>query len=112
MNKLDGVPGAQNRSGVSGLLVSDPDDLRGQAESCRQLAVRALKPEHSASWMRLADEWDLLARAAENRSPPSRSRRGPLTAAIDPESGPDPPWGVGGTLDRGRAPWGEQKSMW
>jgi hypothetical protein len=22
--------------------------------------------------------------------------------------GPDPPWGVGGTLDRGRAPWGEQ----
>jgi hypothetical protein len=74
MNKLDGVPGAQNRSGVSGLLVSDPDDLRGQAESCRQLAVRALKPEHGASWMRLADEWDLLARAAEK--PPPVARRG------------------------------------
>jgi hypothetical protein len=70
MNKLDGVPGAQNRFCVSGLLVSDPDDLRGQAESCRRLAVRALKPQQSASWMRLADEWDLLARAAEK--PPNR----------------------------------------
>jgi hypothetical protein len=36
----------------------------------------------------------------------------PRRAQEQPQStvkvGPDPPWGVGGTLDRGRAPWGEQ----
>jgi hypothetical protein len=44
---------------------------------------------------------------------------GPVTAAAGPmeqpqsivKVGPDPPWGVGGTLDRGRAPWGSERSL-
>lgn len=62
-----------------------------------------------------------LQRAADQSvTGPGRSRGGgagtrwwtPRRAQEQPQStvkvGPDPPWGVGGTLDRRRAPWGEQ----
>jgi hypothetical protein len=62
MNNLDGV---ERRSAGAGLRVGNAEDLRVQAEVCRQLGLTALKPEHSAVWMRLAQEWNLLAQAAE-----------------------------------------------
>jgi hypothetical protein len=65
MNDLDGVSGPQTRSAAPAEWVSDADDLRRQAEGCRQLAATALKPKHSAFWTRLAEEWELLARATE-----------------------------------------------
>jgi hypothetical protein len=58
MNNLDGVPGPQTRSAALAEGVSDADDLRRQAEGCRQLAALALKPKHRVFWMRLAEEWE------------------------------------------------------
>jgi hypothetical protein len=65
MNNLDGVSGPQTGSATRAGWVSDANDLRRQAEGCRQLAAIALKAKHSAFWARLAEEWEQLARAIE-----------------------------------------------
>jgi hypothetical protein len=65
MNNLDGVSGPQTGSAEPTRWVSDANDLRRQAEGCRQLAAIALKPKHTAFWTRLAEEWEQLARAIE-----------------------------------------------
>ena len=41
------------------------DDLRVQAESCRQLARLALNERNRLFWLRLAEEWVELARTAD-----------------------------------------------
>jgi hypothetical protein len=65
MNNLDGLSGPLTSSAAPAGWVSDANDLRRQAEGCRQLAAIALKPKHRAFWTRLAEEWELLARATE-----------------------------------------------
>lgn len=44
---------------------AEGDELRGQAESCRQLARLALTERNRFFWLRLAEEWVELARTAE-----------------------------------------------
>jgi hypothetical protein len=44
------------------------DDLRMQAESCRQLARIALTERNKLVWLRLADEWVELAKTADRRN--------------------------------------------
>jgi len=41
------------------------DELRRQAESCRQLAASSLMERHKLVWLRLANEWLELARRAD-----------------------------------------------
>lgn len=41
------------------------DELRGQAEICRQLAASSLMERHKLVWLRLANEWLELARRAD-----------------------------------------------
>ena len=41
------------------------DELRGQAELCRQLAASSLMERHKLVWLRLANEWLELARRAD-----------------------------------------------
>jgi hypothetical protein len=41
------------------------DELRRQAETCRQLAASSLMERHKLVWLRLADEWLELARRAD-----------------------------------------------
>ena len=41
------------------------DELRRQAESCRQLAASSLMERHKLVWLRLANEWLELARGAD-----------------------------------------------
>jgi hypothetical protein len=41
------------------------DDLRAQAESCRQLAHIALTERNRLFWLRLAGEWVELAKTAD-----------------------------------------------
>jgi hypothetical protein len=48
------------------------DDLRIQAESCRQLARLALTERNRLFWLRLAEEWVELARTADRRSAGAR----------------------------------------
>jgi hypothetical protein len=44
------------------------DDLRVQAESCRQLARIALTERNRLFWLRLAEEWVELAETADRRN--------------------------------------------
>jgi hypothetical protein len=44
------------------------DDLRVQAESCRQLARIALTERNRLVWLRLAEEWVELAQTADRRN--------------------------------------------
>jgi hypothetical protein len=79
------------------LAASRGDELRRQAETCRQLAASSLMERHKLVWLRLADEWLELARRADavvvsskwsgpihqgRRTPLDRSRaiRDPLAA--------------------------------
>ena len=41
------------------------DELRRQAESCRQLAASSVMERHKLVWLRLANEWLELARRAD-----------------------------------------------
>ena len=41
------------------------DELRRQAEICRQLAASSLMERHELVWLRLANEWLELARRAD-----------------------------------------------
>jgi anaerobic glycerol-3-phosphate dehydrogenase len=41
------------------------DELRRQAEACRQLATSSLMERHKLVWLRLANEWLELARRAD-----------------------------------------------
>jgi hypothetical protein len=41
------------------------DELRRQAETCRQLAASSLMERHKLVWLRLANEWLELARRAD-----------------------------------------------
>jgi anaerobic glycerol-3-phosphate dehydrogenase len=45
--------------------VSRGDELRRQAETCRQLATSSLMERHKLVWLRLANEWLELARRAD-----------------------------------------------
>jgi len=50
------------------------DELRGQAEICRQLAASSLMERHKLVWLRLANEWlELAGRADEVFFSPTRS---------------------------------------
>jgi hypothetical protein len=44
---------------------SGGDELRRQAETCRQLAASSLMERHKLVWLRLANEWLELARRAD-----------------------------------------------
>jgi gluconate kinase len=48
------------------------DELRLQAESCRQLAGLARTERNRLVWLRLADEWLDLANSAERHKAPSK----------------------------------------
>jgi hypothetical protein len=41
------------------------DELRGQAEICRQLAASSLMERHKLVWLSLANEWLELARRVD-----------------------------------------------
>jgi hypothetical protein len=61
------------------------DELRRQAETCRQLAASSLMERHKSVWLRLANEWlELAGRADEVVVSPTRS-------GSDFSSGPAPP---------------------
>jgi hypothetical protein len=51
--------------------VTDADEFRKQAEEARQMAVRSLKQEDKAFWLRLAEEWIKLAQDADKNAKPS-----------------------------------------
>jgi hypothetical protein len=53
--------------------VSDADDFRKQAQDARQMALRSLKQEDKAFWLRLAEDWIKLAQEADKNS----GRQGP-----------------------------------
>ena len=67
MHNADSAARAQGSSPGTRPLVSDSEDFRRQAKSCRALAAQALRPQHKAFWTRLAEDWDLLAQTAANR---------------------------------------------
>jgi hypothetical protein len=46
-------------------MESDPDEFRKQAEDCRALAARAIKPIEKAFWLRRAEDWLKLAQEAD-----------------------------------------------
>jgi hypothetical protein len=46
-------------------MESDAEEFRKQADDCRALAARAIKPIDKASWLRLAEDWLKLAQAAD-----------------------------------------------
>jgi DNA phosphorothioation-dependent restriction protein DptG len=50
----------QNRAGG--------EDLRLQADNCRQLAALALSQRNRVFWLRLAEEWAELALTADRQS--------------------------------------------
>ena len=49
------------------------DELRRQAETCRQLAASSLMERHKLVWLRLANEWLELAGRADEVVSPTRS---------------------------------------
>ncbi len=45
--------------------MSASDDFQKNAEECRQLAAKAIKPATRATWLKLADDWLKLAQITE-----------------------------------------------
>jgi hypothetical protein len=45
----------------------DVDRYRKQAEECREQATKAISPLDKEAWLRLAEEWLMLASSAEGR---------------------------------------------
>jgi hypothetical protein len=45
----------------------DIDRYRKQAEECREQAIKAISPLDKEAWLRLAEEWLMLASSAEGR---------------------------------------------
>jgi len=46
---------------------SDAEEFRKQADECRQHALEARSESDRGAWLRLVDNWDELAEAAESR---------------------------------------------
>jgi hypothetical protein len=44
---------------------SDPEYCRRSAETCREMAEKAVNPRDRESWLRLAQEWVALAERGE-----------------------------------------------
>src|SRR5260370_85857 len=86
----------------------------------RALAVRAAGQQAATSAVLLSSRPCVLRPAPwlGLRTERGRQRAAPIITRANhhmpfcspKEDGPDPPWGVGGTLDRGRAPWGSKRA--
>jgi hypothetical protein len=67
------IPIASNFTGVviGVAMASDPDRFRRQAQYCRdEAAIRPHSHQTREVWLKLADEYDKLALAAEEMLPP------------------------------------------
>jgi len=64
-----GLTEAQRSSGalIRPMASSDAEEFRKQADECRQLALEARSESDRGAWLRLVDNWDELAEAAESR---------------------------------------------
>jgi hypothetical protein len=60
---------AQRSSGalIRPMANSDAEEFRKQADECRRLALDARSESERGAWLRLVDNWDELAEAAEAR---------------------------------------------
>jgi hypothetical protein len=48
-------------------MVIDPEQCRAAAEKCQREAERALSPIERERWLKMAAEWNDLARQAEKK---------------------------------------------
>jgi hypothetical protein len=65
-------------------LIDDPEHLRMRAAERRGRADKAVYPETKQGLLRIADDYELLARRAEQRTAVlSRQAKGPVEAAAD-----------------------------
>jgi len=65
LSNLDMSAAATPGSFESGPEITRADEFRAQAEVCRQLGARSVRPEAKAVWHELAEGWLKLAQAAE-----------------------------------------------
>jgi hypothetical protein len=47
--------------------MSDADQYRKQAEDARQIAAKTANQDCKTFWLRMAEDWDRLARVADDR---------------------------------------------
>jgi hypothetical protein len=45
-----------------------PDEYRRKADECRDRAATASRPDDKAAWLRMAEQWQLLAQDTESRA--------------------------------------------